>query len=55
MGTAAMLIDELLSNRILAKSGTLSADLRGRMSKATKFVLRADFAMAADEFSGRSL
>ena len=44
-----MLIDQLLSNPMLAKSPT--ADLRGRLSKATKFSLRRDFAMAADELS----
>jgi hypothetical protein len=46
-----MLIDELLHNPMLAQIGFLSQDLRGRLSKATKFVLRRDFAMAADEFS----
>ena len=46
-----MLIDEILSNPLVAKSGLLSTDLRGRLSKATKFVLRRDFAIAADEFS----
>jgi hypothetical protein len=46
-----MLIDELLSNPILQLSGMLSEDLRGRLSKATKFVLAKDFAIAADEFS----
>jgi len=46
-----MLIDELLSNPIISKAGMLTSDLRGRLSKATKFVLQRDFAIAADEFS----
>ena len=46
-----MFINEIISNPILAKSGMLSIDLRGRLSKATKLVLQPDFAMAADEFS----
>jgi hypothetical protein len=46
-----MLIDQLLGDPVLAKAGFVSADLRGRLSKATKFVLRRNFAMAADEFS----
>jgi hypothetical protein len=46
-----MLIDELLTNPILDKSGFWTPDLRGRLSKATMFSLRRDFAMAADEFS----
>ena len=46
-----MLIDQILSNPILSRAGALSEDIRGRLSKATKFVLRSDFAMAADEYS----
>ena len=46
-----MLIDQILSNPIIFKSGMLSTDLRGRMSKAMKFAQREDFATAADEFS----
>jgi hypothetical protein len=46
-----MLIDDLLSNPILRQAGYLTTDLRGRLSKVTKFVLRQDFAIAADEFS----
>jgi hypothetical protein len=46
-----MLIDQLLGDPILAKAEMLAPDLRGRLAKATKFVLRRDFAMAADEFS----
>ena len=46
-----MLIDDLLSDPILRKAGYLTGDLRGRLSKATKFVQRQDFALAADEFS----
>ena len=46
-----MLIDQLLSDPIVAKSGLMTADLRGRMSKATKSTARRDFAMAADELS----
>jgi hypothetical protein len=46
-----MLIDELLSNPVLARSNSFSVDLRGRMSKAPKFVLERDFAVAADELS----
>jgi hypothetical protein len=46
-----MLIDDLLYNPTLAQIGALSQDLRGRLSKAPKFVLRRDFAIAADEFS----
>jgi hypothetical protein len=44
-----MLIDELMANPLLLRSPT--TELRGRLSKATKFVLRQDFAMAADELS----
>ena len=47
-----MLIDQLLGDSILAKAGYLTADLRGRLAKAPKFVLRRDFAMAADALSG---
>jgi hypothetical protein len=46
-----MLIDEILSDPIIKQAGYLTTDLRGRLSKATKFVLQHDFAMAADEFS----
>lgn len=46
-----MLVDELLSDPILKQAGTLSMDLRDRLSRAMKFVLRRDAAMAADEFS----
>jgi hypothetical protein len=48
-GGRAMLIDQLLSNQILVKAGMLSAGLRGRLTKVTKFTARCDFAMA-DEF-----
>ncbi len=47
-----MLIDQLLGDSILAKAGYLTADLRGRLAKAPKFVLRRDFAMAAAALSG---
>jgi hypothetical protein len=46
-----VLIDQILSDATLLQAGLLTTDLRGRLSKATKFVLRQDFAMAADEFS----
>jgi hypothetical protein len=46
-----MLIDDLVSNPILVKLGILPEALRGRLSKVPKFMLRRDFAMAADEFS----
>ena len=46
-----MLIDQLLGDPMLAKIGYLTADLRGRLAKAPKFVLRRDFAMAADALS----
>ena len=46
-----MLIDQLFGDSILAKAGYLTADLRGRLAKAPKFVLRRDFAMAADAFA----
>lgn len=45
-----MLVDLILSNQILVKAGMLSAGLRGRLTKVTKFIARRDFAMAADEF-----
>jgi hypothetical protein len=44
-----MLIDQLVSHPLMSKP--LAADLRGRMSKAHKFALRQDFAVAADELS----
>jgi hypothetical protein len=47
----SMLIDQILGNSMLAKFGYLSTDLRGRLSKAPKFMLRRDFAMAADALS----
>jgi hypothetical protein len=52
-----MLIDDLLSNPMLTemaeanKSTKVVSDMCGRMSKATKFVLDRQFAMAADEVS----
>ena len=46
-----MLIDELLTNPILDKAGFRTPELRSHLSKATTFVLRRDFATAADEFS----
>jgi hypothetical protein len=44
-----MLIDQLLSHPVLPRYPT--ADLCGRMSKATKFVLQPDFTVAADQLS----
>jgi hypothetical protein len=46
-----VLVDHLMSDPVVAKSGLMTADLRGRISKATKFTARRDFAMAADELS----
>jgi hypothetical protein len=46
-----MLIDDLLHNPILQRAGFWTSDLRGRLSKAHKFVLARDFAVAADQFS----
>jgi len=54
-----MLIDQILNDPLLAQADKLlrdhmpllTPDLRGRMSKAHKFVLQRDFAMAADEIS----
>jgi hypothetical protein len=46
-----MLIDQLLSHPLLDRAGFWTPDLRGRLSKAPKFMLARDFAVAADEFS----
>lgn len=46
-----MLIDQLLTDPLWCRVDFLGTDIRGRMSKSTKFVLERDFAMAADEFS----
>jgi hypothetical protein len=40
-----MLIDQIQSDPIMVKAGMVTASLRGRFSKATKFVLRRDFAI----------
>ena len=49
-----MLIDELMSDPVLAQVGMLSPTLRGRLSKAPKFDLQREFAIAADEYSTRT-
>jgi hypothetical protein len=47
-----MLIDQILNDpNWAAQTDALSNDLRVRLSRATKFVLQPDFAMAVDEFS----
>jgi hypothetical protein len=45
-----MLIDQVLGDPDWRTRRGMSEDLRERLSKATKFVLNADFAIAADEF-----
>jgi hypothetical protein len=45
-----MLIDQILGDPNWQTRKGMTVELRGRLSKATKFVLRPDFAIAADQF-----
>jgi hypothetical protein len=46
-----MLIDDILWHTALRKAENPTPAMRARMTRATKFVLRQDFAIAADELS----
>jgi hypothetical protein len=45
-----MLVDDILSDANWQSRLGMSLELHGRLSKAPKFVLRSDFAIAADQF-----